>query len=169
MPTLNEFYDQVVQTNLRLDQVHTDLERLHEDAEGVVGAVESVDATLRRGFTELIELGALTTRTLVHISQQTDAVICALENVSRNTCTTVNQGDRIARASAETAQAGVALRELFRLSHADAAVAFDGQVELRRRVEECCPPEEEPPPCTYERCQAPKSLSMPRKRSAPFG
>jgi hypothetical protein len=110
---------------------------------------------------DVIQQSAYQSRTLRHISQQEDTVICILEHVSKNTCELLNTATSQTRLQQQMHSLVAQITAIAQSVHPAGALEFKRFEELRREIERCCPPEPEPPPCTYEPCPMPGPAEPP--------
>ncbi|MFL5819890.1 MAG: hypothetical protein ACJ76S_04320 [Solirubrobacteraceae bacterium] len=167
MPSTQDFYDRLGQTNGLLQQVDTDVKSVKTSVETVNTTLQSgfaqLNNTLQAGFTELITLGKYTNQALYQNSQQNDTIICILEHISQHTCAILNEAAAQTKLQEKIEHSTVALEELYEATHAEAALQREREGALRAQIEECCPPPPPEPPCTYEPCRAPRRLPAPPK------
>jgi hypothetical protein len=141
MATLDDAYNQLVEANSHLTDVHNDVQ-------AVKASTDAVNASVKAGFNELGQLVGFEIK-------QNMTIICNLEKISKQTCELVNQATRQTVAQESMAATLTGLKQLYELSNPEAAVE-QGRLEgLRRQIEECCPPERPEPPCKYEPCKDP--------------
>lgn len=163
MPTINEVWEQALQINANLVTVHNDLTGLtqrSDETNAWLGELRQLVAdglaSISTGISGLQVRQDLTNQLLFVLLQQQKAVICNLEEISRNTCTLVNQSTRQTALQEGMAEALSSLQYMFATANPDAALSYARHQEERRRLEACCPPPERTDPCAYERCQAPE-------------
>ncbi len=184
MPSISDVFNELTQANVRLQQLHTDLDALHtvvdqgmSQLHGDVVALTStaalgfgqVDNTLNAGFTNmsqglqiLMQLGAITNTTLAYHTQQQHTMICLLEQIARFACQTLNEAHAQTTLQQEIGRDLGALLYISRATHSEAALAFDQRQQLQRQIEACCPPAEQPPFCVYDPCPKPPKEQAPR-------
>ena len=168
MPTLNDAFNELQAINGHLQVLHADNGSIIAGQAAIAAAIAASTAAINdvrnsvdagtAVLNSIAHLQQVTNATLFHMSQQQDAMICALEAISRNTCaihneTHIQTGRQTVIAAAETA-----LLDITRTVHPAAAIDLDRREDQRRAVEKCCPPPIEPPVCAYRPCPAPKSL-----------
>jgi hypothetical protein len=156
MPTMDEFFAQIQAINTNLTDNFGN--KLLQTATTDLGQIEKDVEPLHKDFGNVEDLQKQTLNTLLHISQQNDAIICILEHISRNTCTLVNLNTLELAAQEQMKEDTNSLLQISETSHPDAALVLERQKALKRQIEECCPPKVFPPACVYEPCPAPKPL-----------
>jgi hypothetical protein len=168
MPSINDVFNELVQANARLLQLHNDLIDVKASTDAVKGSVDQVNASVNTGFTNVVQRlqaviaqQTVTNQALVHLSQQSDTIICVLENISRNTCSLLNEAHTQTGLQASIQKSAAGLLELFKSVHPGAALELQRHEDLQKQILECCPPESPRPVCTYEPCEAPPPLRLP--------
>ncbi len=174
MPTLNDAFNELQSINGHLQTLHTDNGSIIAGQAAIAAAIaastaaindvrNSVDAgtTVLRSIAHLQQV---TNATLLHMSQQQDAMICALEAISRNTCALHNEAHIQTGRQTVIAAAETALLDITRTVHAAAALDFDRREDQQRAIEKCCPTPVEPPVCAYRPCPAPPPLDFHKER-----
>ncbi|GAA5191175.1 hypothetical protein GCM10023322_47940 [Rugosimonospora acidiphila] len=167
MPSITDVYNQLVSTNGKLDQVNANLVQETLATNNVNAGVQAVNTTLVHGFANVaagMQVVAnevyLGDQILLHLSQQTDAVLCVLEQISKQTCELVNQASRQTALQERMASDISAVRDLTERANPAAALERGRDEELRARMERCCPDEPVPPPCHHEPCDRPRPLTV---------
>ncbi len=157
-PTITDVFNELVLVNGKLDQLNVN-----------TTLIATVNASINKGFNDTVQaLNVLTqvdidaVKLLYHLTQQSDTIICILDQISKNTCAILNQ---------VTVQTGlqVGLRDdmdalLYIAESANPAAALERQrqAKIQAEIEECCPPATPEPVCTYEPCERPKPIGEPR-------
>lgn len=156
MATLNDAYNQLVEANSQLTNLHNDLQQINTSAQATTSAVDA-------GFTQLDSLVDHTNQLLTYEIEQNDTIICNLAKIAQQTCELVNQA-ALQTAAQQAMRADLDdLKQLYELANPTAAVEQHRLEALNRKIEACCPPPVPPPPCTYEPCPAPsKRPTRPR-------
>jgi hypothetical protein len=85
MPSIDDVFTQLLETNTHLQQLHTDLVGVTAATDAVKGSVDQVVTNTA----EIVVLEKYATQALNQLSQQADTIICILEHVSKNTCSLV--------------------------------------------------------------------------------
>lgn len=170
MPTLNDAFNELQAINGHLQTLHADNGNIIAGQAAIAAAVAASTAAIHdvrtavdAGTSVLKTIAGLqqvTNATLFHLSQQADAMICALEAISRNTCAIHNEAHLQTGRQTVIAAAETALLDITRTVHPGAALDFDRREDQRRATEACCPPPADPPVCTYRPCPAPKPLDI---------
>jgi len=156
MPTINDFYQKLLDADTKLDQANANLVAIDT-------AINQTNATLIAGFNKLIILGQYTNLALAQIASQNDTMICIQEHIAKNTCETLNQVSIQTKLQTRMQKDVAALSDMYATVHAEAALERERFLALKAQMEECCPPPQSEPPCNYEPCPAPKSLAGPPK------
>ena len=151
--------------NSRLDNIKSAVDNVtvavNATTTAVNNAATEITSALNAGFAQLASLAQYTNQALFHISQQDDTIICALENISRNTCNLVTQAHIQTLLQQNIAKSTDKLADLYSTVHAEAELQRHRLAELREEVERCCPPPRPEPACTYQPCAAPGQLPPP--------
>ena len=168
MPTLNDAFNELQAINGHLQVLHADNGSIIAGQAAIAAAIAASTAAINdvrnsvdagtAVLNSIAHLQQVTNATLFHMSQQQDAMICALEAISRNTCAIHNETHMQTGRQTVIAAAETALLDITRTVHPAAAIDLDRREDQRRAVEKCCPPPIEPPVCAYRPCPAPKSL-----------
>lgn len=141
MATLDDAFNQLVEANSHLTDLHND--------------VQAVRAAVEAGFDDLGQRVDFTNALLGFEIKQNTTIICNLEKISEQTCELVNQATLQTAAQEVIKENTSALKQLYELSNPEAAVEQARLEELRHQIEECCPPPRPEPPCRYEPCKDP--------------
>jgi hypothetical protein len=125
---------------------------------------------LSQGTQDVVALETFANDALTHNLRQKDTMICILEKISEQTCSLLNEGHLQTELQTETEQHTAKIGQLLSFVHADAALEWERNEQLRRQIRECCPPGAVGPFCEYERCPAPEPFkeTPPRPKSNPF-
>jgi nicotinamide mononucleotide adenylyltransferase len=97
-------------------------------------------------------------RVLVFQARQQQTMICALENISRNTCHIYNEAKRQTGLQTDMAANLFALHHMYATANPEAALVYRRHMEDTAAREACCPPEPFRPPCEYQPCPKPEDL-----------
>ncbi len=179
MPTINEVWEQAQRINANLVIVHDDLITLNACCErgdaklgDLVSGLAELKAIANAGFSALANGLAgvqarqdITNQLLLFQAQQQATMICALENISRNTCGIWNENDE----QTDLLQAaGANLRALEHMTASaepEAALTWDRQLANTAELRACCPEEPRDPVCDYKPCPVPEQpdLRDPKK------
>jgi len=184
MPTINEVWEQAVQVNANLATVHNDLvalkgccentnRRLNDQiirAEETNDWLEDLRQVVNNGFVAMTDgirgihaRQELMIRLLAYQAEQNRTIICALENISRNTCQILDQADRQTQLQTRIAEDVTAVDQMYATSNPDSALVYQRHQEDLRKLEKCCPQKPRDPACTYRPCQSPseKEIGQP--------
>jgi len=174
MPTLNDAFGELQAINGHLQTLHADNGNIVAGQAAIAAAIAASTAAINdvrnavdAGTSVLKTIAGLqqvTNATLFHLSQQADAMICALEAISRNTCAIHNEAHIQTGRQTVIAAAETAILDITRSVNPAAALDFDRREEQRHATEKCCPPPVDPPVCAYRPCPAPKPLEIEKPR-----
>lgn len=189
MPSINEVWEQALLINANLAIVHNDLLALNACCTAMGAKADTIiqrqdqtltvlgdtHTTLQQGFKSVLQsLGqiqqnqAVQSQLLLHQTKQNETMICALEAISRNTCTLVNLATADAPKQSRIAQASDDLVHLTQSAHPDAALDLSRHREHEQVLARCCGPRERPdPPCAYEPCDNPGPFELPDRPTKP--
>ena len=118
MPTLNDAFNELQSINSHLQTLHADNSSIIAGQAAIAAAIAASTAAINdvrnsvdvgtSVLKSIAHLQQVTNATLLHMSHQQDAMICALEAISRNTCALHNEahiqtGRQTVIAAAETA------------------------------------------------------------------
>jgi hypothetical protein len=163
MPTINEVWEQALQINANLVTVHDDLEGLTQQANETNDWLQELRQLVADGFASIAAgVSAVharqdrTNELMFLLVRQQHTIICALEKISSNTCTLVNESVRQTGVQESLDESASALNYMFATDNAEAALSYARHQEERKHLEECCPPPEPETPCSYEPCPAPE-------------
>jgi len=176
MTSVQDVFDQLVAANGHLADIHNDTVAVVAATNSVKTAVDTVDVAVHQvdqdlitGFTilsqdmaVLAKLSAQQILVINHISEQMDTALCSLDKIANSTCALLNEAHEQTLLQRESTKALIALNEMYRTDHADAALALLRQEQARAALERCCPPATEPPPCRYEPCALPGRIDLPK-------
>ena len=133
--------------------------------DNVKTSVDTVDTTLNQGFTVLTadnqiiadELGQID-RVVLHLSAQTDTVICSLNTIAQEICVLVNEAAKQTALQERIADDSSALRRMYATTNPAAALELARADGVEERISDCCPPPKKRPLCEFESCPAPVPL-----------
>jgi hypothetical protein len=170
MPTLNDAFNELQSINSHLQTLHADNGSIIAGQAAIAAAIAASTAAINdvrnsvdvgtSVLKSIAHLQQVTNATLLHMSHQQDAMICALEAISRNTCALHNEAHIQTGRQTVIAAAETALLDITRTVHPAAALDLDRREEQQRAIEKCCPPPVDPPVCAYRPCPAPKPLEI---------
>lgn len=176
MPTINEVWEQALNINANLSVIHNDLgdlkncckttndniknlidtvEKSNEHLEKLRDVITTGFATVSEGITAIQARQDLTNKLLVFQIRQQNTMICALENISRNTCALLNESNQQTKLQTKLVADMAKLTHMYASTNPNAALIFARSEEQREAIEKCCPPEPYKPVCVYEQCPAP--------------
>ena len=162
MPTINEVWEQAVQVNANLAQLHNDITALRNRADETNARLGDIEQVTADGFASLAQgLVALQSRAdianvlLDTLVKQGSTVICNLEKLSDLTCKLLQESVKQTAFEARTAAGIEGLVHMTATSQPEAGLAWKRQQELQAKMDECCPEKPPAPPCTYQPCPAP--------------
>jgi hypothetical protein len=166
-PTVADVFDQLVLVNGKLDQINL-------STTGEANAINKLDSDVNKGFKTTIDslkviaqFDLEAVKLLFHLTQQVDAMICALEHISKNTCGILTQVTMQTPLQTRIRDDADVLRDIAESAYPQAGLARHRLAELRAEVERCCPPEKPTPACIYEPCPQPKPVQLPHLPKIP--
>ena len=168
MPSVSDVYNQILQVNSNLTSLInavTNVQAAVNSATTAINAVQSavtqVNGTLNNGFGQLVTIGNYTNQALYQNDQQNVTIICALDQISKNTCALLNES--AAQTLLQTAMAADidGLENMFATVNPGAALEIERLAALKTQVELCCPPPKPTPPCDYRPCPSPTPIGPP--------
>lgn len=151
MASINDVYNELVAVNSLLNQIHAD-------------GVAEVNATnqVRASVDTVAQINVAEVNLLFHLTQQTDTMICSLEQIAQNTCAILNQVTIQTRFQERMRDDLDTLRAIAETAYPGAALERHRFEVLQAEIERCCPPEQPEPACTYEPCPRPRPIKMPQ-------
>lgn len=168
MASFNDAFNELQAINASLAVLHTDNGQILTGQAAIKASVDAgttatqgVKASVDAGTTVLSALlqgQQLTNKILMHLSLQTDTMICSLEAIARNTCGIHNEVHVQTGLQTGMSASGVALLDIAKTVHPDAALDLSRREALKNATDLCCPPPVEPPVCNYKPCPAPPAL-----------
>jgi hypothetical protein len=168
MASINDVFNQLQTVNNNLTLLHTDNVAETNAVNQVNTSIGTLTADVNTGFaqtvnglTVLAQIEEAMAKLLFHLTQQADTMICAIENISRNTCGILTQTTIQTGLQTQMARDLQNLREVTEIAYPAAAVEHAKLAQLKAEIERCCPPEVPPPACTYLPCPAPRPIPMP--------
>lgn len=174
MPSAQDILDSINGADARLDNVNNKLDTAIAKLSDIVAAVQSVDSDIQKlllinqwGFTQLITLGTYTNLALFENNKQNETIICILEQISRNTCSLLNEAHLQTTLDTSIEKSSQALADLYAATHAEAALTREREAALRAQIEACCPPPRPDPVCTYQPCPSPPPVREQPPQTAP--
>ncbi len=157
-PTVTDVFNQLVLANGKLEQVEIN-----------TSLVTHLNASINQGFNDTVNvLNAISqinieaVKLLYHQTKQADAMICALENISKNTCEILTQVTIQTELQQHLGDDIKVLRYIAESAHPEAELERKRHAELQADIELCCPPDEPKPACRYKACDRPGTLDEPK-------
>ena len=157
-PTVTDVFNQLVLVNGKLDQVEVN-----------TSLMANVNTSINMGFTATVgRLDVLTNveieaaKLLFHQTRQLDAIMCMLDQISRNTCSILNELDAQTQLQISMAQDMAAMRYLAEAGNPAAALDLSRHEAMHDEMEKCCPSPEPEPPCRYDACMRPDKIEEPK-------
>jgi hypothetical protein len=136
------------------------------DTNQVNTSVEQVDTDVKDGFSVLSADNQVISNELsqidgavLHLSAQTDTVICNLDKIAREICVLVNEAAKQTALQTRIAADTYAIRRMYATTNPAAALELDRAEDLKQRIDACCPPPQPQPLCVFEPCPAPAPLN----------
>jgi ABC-type transporter Mla MlaB component len=172
---INDLYNQLVAANGKLDQLKTDVNNgtaatnhVKTSVDTVDTDVKTLDTDLKAGFaatvnalTVLAQIDTAAVELLFHLTQQADTMICALQQISQNTCGILTQVTIQTQLQTRIRNDANALVNIAETADPAAALELERLAKLRAQIEQCCPPREPEPACTFQPCPSPTPIAMP--------
>jgi hypothetical protein len=155
MASISDVFNALNDIKGKLDQLHADEITEHGKLDAVVNAVNTAPTGITSRLDQLVGAETQAAQIALHMPRQNEAILCAIEHVSRNTCELVMLADRQLEALHGVQASTRTSAEILRTVHADASLELDRRDELQARVDKCCPPEPRKPRCGYDRCEDP--------------
>jgi hypothetical protein len=169
MSSINDVVSRLDTANTTLGQIHADVLAETNATDQVKASVDHLDVDLTNGFNEttnelsiITQIDTAAVKLLFHLTQQADAMICALEHISQNTCGILSETAIQTGLQTQIRDDTAVLRDISEFAHPDAALERKRLQELHAEIERCCPPESPPPACTYQPCPHPKPIEEPQ-------
>jgi hypothetical protein len=85
-------------------------------------------------------------------------MICLLDRIYEAVCGIHNEAHVQTGLQTSIRGSSSTLAELYKTTHAEAALELERLRKLEEQMLECCPPEEPRPVCLYESCPAPPPM-----------
>jgi hypothetical protein len=168
MASINDVFEELQAVNTNLGLIHADGIAQTNATNQVRSSVDIVDGDIKSGFAATVNalhviatIDIAAVKLLFHLTQQSDAIICALEHISQNTCAILTQTTIQTRLQTGMAADTRVMRELAEMANPAAALELERLAKLQAEIQRCCPPQTPPPACTYAPCPAPKPVGMP--------
>jgi len=166
MASINDVFNAV-------NKVNTTLWTLISDeitaTNNVKTSVDKLDVDVNNGFNgtqaqlkTIAQIDVVIAQLLFHLTQQTDTMICALQQISQNTCGILTQTTLQTALQERLAHDADIILKIEETAHPEASMEVHRFAAIKAQVEKCCPPAVVPPACTYQACPAPKPIAMPQ-------
>ena len=158
MASFNDAFNELQAINANLAVLHTDNGQILTGQAAIKAAVDAGTAAtqgVKASVDVMLQGQQLTNKILLHLSQQADTMICALEAIARNTCGIHNEVHVQTGLQKVMSASGVALLDIAKTVHPDAALDLSRREALKNGTDLCCPPPLEPPVCDYKPCPVP--------------
>jgi hypothetical protein len=168
MASINDVFTELTQVNSNLGLIHADGIAETNAINQVKASVDHLDSDVKAGFTATINaLGVIaqveveSAKLLYHLTQQADAMICALEHIAKNTCGIWNEAVLQTTIEARIRDDADVLRSIQEFAHPDATLEMTRLAALKADVERCCPPPKPQLPCDYRPCPSVRTAEPP--------
>lgn len=168
MASINDVFSELQAVNGNLGLIHADGIAQTNATNTVNNTVNTLDGDVKAGFAATVNaLHVIATidieavKLLYHLTQQGDAMICALEHISKNTCGILTQATIQTRLQTSMAESLQVLSEIAKIANPGAALELERLAKLQADIQRCCPVPVPPPACNYEPCPAPKPADKP--------
>jgi hypothetical protein len=168
MASINDVNNSVNKVNTTLHKEIDATDDVKTSVDAVKTSVDNLDVDVKAGFAatvaelknlETIDIAAV--KILFHLTQQADTMICALQQISQNTCGILNQVTIQTELQKRLVKDADIIRDIEESLHPGAVLAHHQLAELREQIEKCCPPPVTPPPCVYQPCPSPEPIRPP--------
>jgi hypothetical protein len=168
MASINDVNNAINKVNTSINKVLTSVNNEITSTNNVTTSVNTLDADVKSGFAEtvaglntLAQIGVVEAQLLFHLTQQADTMICALNQISRNTCGILTQVTLQTQLQKRLVDDSNVIRDIEQSAHPEAARMIHEFADLRSKIEKCCPTPQPEPACTYVPCPSPKQIGMP--------
>jgi hypothetical protein len=175
MASINDVNNSINKVNTTLwkliaavDTVNTSVTNEITATNSVAAGVNTLDNDVKAGFAATVNslqtlavIEEASANLLFHLTQQADTMICALDQIAKNTCGILTQVTIQTQLQERLLKDADAIRAIEDSVHPGVALELCKIAELRAQIEKCCPPPKPEPACTYTPCPAPKPIGMP--------
>lgn len=168
MASINDVFNELQAVNTTLGQIHADGVAEINATNQVQASVDTLDADVKAGFAATVnalntiaQINIEAVKLIFHQTQQSDTMICALEQISKNTCEILTQVTIQTELQTRLRDDVDALRYIAESAHPEAALERKRLAELQAEIERCCPPDPPAPACKYEPCDRPEPAEEP--------
>lgn len=162
-PTVTDVFNQLVLVNGKLAQVEVN-----------TSLMANLNTSINAGFTAtvgrldtLAAINVAAVKLLFHQTRQMDTMICMLDQISRNTCSMLNELTVQTKLQTKMAKDMSVLRYIAESSNPDAALELARHEALNAKIEQCCPPAQPDPACKYDPCPRPGRAEEPKLPNIP--
>jgi hypothetical protein len=156
-PTVTDVFNQLVLVNSKLDQVEVN-----------TSVISNLNASINQGFASTVKaletialINIEAVKLLYHLTQQADTMICALDQISKNTCEILTQVTIQTQIQKRLGEDADVLSGIAESAYPEAALQRQRLAALQAKIEQCCPSEEPRPACIYEPCRQPEPVKEP--------
>lgn len=175
MASINDVNNSVNKVNTTLHKeidatnaVQTSVDNLKASVDNVSTRIDNLDGDLVAGFSATVQrlkdleiIGIGEVDLLFHLTQQADTMICALNQISQNTCGILTQVTIQTDIQKRLLKETEAIRFIDESANPAAALESQRLKKLKDQIEKCCPSQPTPPACTYQPCPSPKQIGRP--------
>jgi hypothetical protein len=169
--TLSWIYKELGTVNTSVNSVDSDVKA---GTTATVNALTTLTNDVTSGFSAVVnaltviaEINEAEATLLFHLTQQADTMICALQQISKNTCGILTQVTAQTQLQTELRADTGAILDIEETAHPEASLERQRLAGLRARIDKCCPPPPPQPACTYQPCPAPDPVKMPQLPQLP--
>jgi ABC-type transporter Mla MlaB component len=166
-PTVADVFDQLVLANGKLDQLNLSFISEANALTKLNGEVNKASKAAVDLLTVIAKIDTEAVKLLFHLTQQAEAMICALEHVSKNTCGILTQATIQTQVETSIRTDADTLRAVAESAYPQAVLERHRLAALRAEIERCCPPAQPQAACSYEPCQRPDAVDMPHLPQIP--
>ena len=173
MATIDDFYNQIETVNNNLAQIDADTKSLinlvdsccnktNDNLSKIIDTLNAGFGNLSQGIQNIIVQQLFTNQALKHLTEQTDTVICYLEQISKQTCELLNEAHVQTGLQTIIKDSTTTLLEFYKTVHPEATLEWERRNDLQQQILECCPPPNPEPVCRFQPCEEPeKGIGTP--------
>lgn len=162
--TLEEAFNalnaQLIQINTELNSTNLKIDNVNNNITTIISQINLLNKDLSAGFVNLsqglntlITLVDFSNQVLIHQTKQNDTIICNLSEISKNTCSILNESHIQTKTQKDILDNIEKLRKMYEITNADSALELKNLDELQTRIEKCCPKPPEPIVCQPVKCE----------------
>jgi hypothetical protein len=162
-PTVTDVFNQLVLVNGKLSQVEVN-----------TSLMANLNMSINAGFSASVgRLDTLTAveiesaKLLFHLTAQNETIICMLDQISRNTCSMLNEMATQTELQKRMAQELEIVSYVVQAGNPAAMLDHARHKKLEEKIERCCPPPTRDPACKYTPCAKPETVKEPRLPEIP--